>query len=141
MRTTILAAAVMLGSCVVTSRAEAQMAYVYGNGAYPMYPGVGGYLAQTYYGGFSTPAFYGGNFVQTQPAPSYLGTSLMPAYSIGQGLSTYAVPSGSSLYGGYSYTRAAQYGYRGYGTGRTFGRYVPRIYSIYQPRRGGLFDR
>ena len=138
MRTMILAAVMMVGSCFVTSRAQAQMSYIYGNGAYPVYPRVvTGYAAQTYYGGFSTPSVYGGNFVQTQPSPSYLGTTIMPTY----GIATYAVPAGSSLYGGYGYAPAPQYGYRAYGMGRTFNRYVPRIYSIYQPRRGGLFDR
>lgn len=142
MRTMILAAVMMVGSCFVTSQAQAQMSYVYGNGAYPVYPRiVSGYATQTYYGGFSTPAVYGGNYVQTQPAPSYLGTTIMPMYGIGPSVSTYAMPAGSSLYGGYGYTQAAQYGYRAYGMGRTFNRYVPRIYSIYQPRRGGLFDR
>jgi hypothetical protein len=145
MRTMILAATVILGSCVATSQAQAQMSYIYGNGAYPVYPS--GYTAQTYCGGISTPAVYGGNSMQTQPAPTYFGASLMPTYSlmpasgIGPSVSTYAVPAGSSLNGGYGYTQAAQYGYRAYGTGRTFSRYVPRIYSIYQPRRGGVFDR
>jgi hypothetical protein len=142
MRTTILAAAVMLGSFAITSRADAQLAYVYGNGAYPVYSYYGATsvtASQGYYGGYTTPGFYGGTPVQSQPAPSYLGSIVQPAYGFAPNVSTYSVPAGSSLYGGYA--RSAQYGYRRYGTGRTFGTYVPRVYSIYQPRRGGLFDR
>lgn len=144
MRTTILAAAIMLGSFVITSRADAQLAYVYGNGAYPVYSYAGAssvYTSQGYYGGFTSPGFYGGTPVRSQPAPSYLGSMVQPAYGFAPNVSTYSVPAGSSLYGGY--TRSAQYGYgyRRYASGRTFGTYVPRVYSIYQPRRGGLFDR
>jgi hypothetical protein len=154
----MILAAVVLATGTMASRAEAQVAYAYGNGAYPIYYGSSayfspmyygaaarGYPAQGYYGGFTTPGFYGGTPVQNQPAPSYLGTLVQPAYGFaptsgyvppGYG---YAVPAGSSLYGGYS--GYAPYGYRRYGAGRTFGSSVPRIYSIYQPRPGGLFDR
>jgi len=146
----MILAAMVLALGGVTSRAEAQVAYAYGNGAYPIYyynaPNVG-YLGQGYYGGFTTPNFYGGTPVQSQPAPSYLSPLVQPAYGFaptagyvppGYG---YTMPAygGSPYYGGFA--RYAQYGYRRYGSGRTFGPYTPRFYSIYQPRPGGLFDR
>jgi hypothetical protein len=159
MRTMILAAMV-LAVGTMASRAEAQVAYAYGAGAYPIYYGNPGYYgiptyygaggygaavgypAQGYYGGFTTPGFYGGTPIQNQPAPSYLGPLVQPAYGFAPTGYGY-VPGGSSLYGSYSggFTRYAQYGYRRYGSGRTFGSSVPRMYSIYQPRPGGLFDR
>ncbi|HEV3341624.1 MAG TPA: hypothetical protein VG125_14755 [Pirellulales bacterium] len=159
MRTMILAALAVLALGAVSSRAEAQVAYAYSSGAYPIYyynRANVGYPNQGYYGGFTTPGFYGGTPVQSQPAPSYLSPIVQPAYGFaptsgyvppGYG---YAVPAGSSLYGGSTYggssvyggiNRYTQYGYRRYGAGRTFGSSVPRIYSIYQPRPGGLFDR
>lgn len=155
---TIILAAMVLPVGTMASRAEAQVAYAYGNGAYPIYYGnpasygvpayygaatyglPTGYVTQGYYGGFTTPGVYGGTPIQNQPAPSYLGPLVQPAYGFA---STGYVPSGSSLsrssYG--SYVRYAQYGYRRYGAGRVFGSAVPRMYSIYQPRPGGLFDR
>lgn len=161
MRTMILAASVLaLGT--MASRAEAQVAYAYGSGAYPIYYGnpasygvptyygparygvAIGYPAQGYYGGFTSPGVYGGAPVQNQPAPSYLGPLVQPAYGFSPTGYNYGyMPQGSSLYAsGYGgYSRYNQYGYRRYGSGRTFGSSVPRIYSIYQPRPGGLFDR
>jgi hypothetical protein len=149
----MILAAMVLAMGTMASRAEAQVAYAYGNGAYPIYYGnpavygiptyygaagygaAVGYPAQGYYGGFTTPGFYGGTPVQSQPAPSYLGTSVQPAY----GFAPAGYGYGSSLYGGSA--RYAQYGYRRYASGRTFGSSIPRMYSIYQPRPGGLFDR
>jgi len=117
MRTTILAAAVVLASLLVTSRAEAQLSYAYGNG----------YPAQGYYGGYPPLGDYGAAIPpQYGFAPNGLG--YLPQ-----------TPVGGPAHGGYS--RYAQYGYRRYGNGRTFGTYLPRVYRTYQPRPGGLFDR
>jgi hypothetical protein len=156
----MILAAMVLAVGAVSSRAEAQVAYAYSGGAYPIYyynRGLSGYPTQGYYGGFTTPGIYGGTPVQSQPAPSYLGPLVQPAYGFAPSAGYappgygYSVPGGSSLYGGGSLygssagyggtTRYAQYGYRRYGAGRTFGSSIPRIYSIYQPRPGGLFDR
>ena len=127
MRTTILAVAVVLGSFLVTTRAEAQVPYVYGNGAYPAQGYYGGYPNQNYYGGYPVQGDYG-NALPSQYGFAPNGLGYLPQ-----------TPISSPGYAGYS--RYAQYGYRRYGSGRMFGSYVPRVYSIYQPRPGGLFDR
>ena len=146
MRTAIVLGAMLLGSFAFACRAEAQFTFSHGPGGgappysgmqvstipimgvYPTYPGAGvygPYLEQSYYGGYpalSGVGVYGGSTLQpinglypAQPSPRN------PIYG---------------NYGGYS-----QFGFRRYGSGRMFGSYIPRVYTIYQPRMGGLFDR
>lgn len=146
MRTAIVLGA-MLGSFAIGSRAEAQFTFSPrpGGGAPRLKSGmkvstipiIGGY--PTYRragasGSYVQPSYYGGN-----PASSgvglYGGSTLPPA----NGLYSAQPSPLNPIYGNYG--GSSQFGFRRYGSGRTFGSSIPRIYSIYQPRMGGVFDR
>lgn len=146
MRTVIVLGA-MLGSVAIGSNAAAQFTFSHGPGGgalpfnsgmrvstipivgvYPTYPGAGmygSYLEQSYYGGF--PALSG--------VGAYGGSTLQPINGLYPAQPSPRNPIYGN-YGGYS-----QFGFRRYGSGRMFGSYIPRVYTIYQPRMGGLFDR
>lgn len=141
--------AMLLSLFALTSRTQAQVTFSYGGGALPLnsmqvstiyssYPGgglYGDYPAQNYYGGY--------------PSLSAVGTFAEPGgFTLPYGASTLQPINGlypaqasarNPIYG--NYARYSQFGYRRYGSGRMFGSYIPRVYTIYQPRMGGVFDR
>lgn len=150
--------------------AGAQWYYSYSGGAYPAYPSTrsnfGGYAGTSTYsyggvpvgqmygsapvggsfGGYWGSAYYGG-----YPGQSYYRTSL-PQQSIYPRSYTIVAPPGYSgnfapaatrapnpVYSNFSYYSPRAF--RRFGSGRTAGTFVPRVYTFYQPRSGGLFDR
>ncbi|HET6884415.1 MAG TPA: hypothetical protein VFI31_29955 [Pirellulales bacterium] len=145
MRTAVVLAAVVSGSFLVASHADAQVSYVYGGSLYPVTFGAQPLASGGYGGVYSQQNYgwqYGGYPLGGYLGRPYVGPVLQPWNGLVNGGLTYLPQTpvnNNPYYGGY--TRYAQYGLRRSGGGRTFGTYVPRDYRVYQPRPGGLFDR
>lgn len=109
-------------------------------GSAPVGASYGGYWGSAYYSGYPRQSYFRAYSPQQSVYPrSYT----IDAPTATNGYLGNAAPAQSRapnpVYSNFSYY--PQSGFRRFGAGRTAGTYVPRVYTHYQPRSGGLFDR
>ncbi|HVA47837.1 MAG TPA: hypothetical protein VNH11_15825 [Pirellulales bacterium] len=109
-------------------------------GSVPVGASYGGYWGSGYFAGYPYQSYYRTSSPQRSVyPPSYTGSSPQAMYGYPGNVQPARSRVPNPIYSNYAYYSPNRY--RRFGSGRTSGSYVPRVYTIYQPRGGGLFDR